>query len=143
MESGIWLDLSTIPSWRHVVEWYQGLSQPRCVPDAAIRARALELTRDAKTPQEKLKALVAFVSREIQYQTTPFRNSAYVPTLGKQVLRERYGDCKDKAALLTAMLPNPRRRSAKAPRPGVRRIAGTVQARAARPGPIDACLRRS
>ena len=47
------------------------------------------------------------------------------------------------AALLTAMLPNPRRRSAKAPRPGVRRIAGTVQARAARAGPIDACLRRS
>ena len=30
--------------------------------------------------------------------------SAYVPTEGKQVLRERYGDCKDKAALLTALL---------------------------------------
>jgi monofunctional biosynthetic peptidoglycan transglycosylase len=44
------------------------------------------------------------------------------------------------AALLTAMLPNPKRRSAKAPRPGVRRIAALVQARAARPGGIDACL---
>ncbi len=33
------------------------------------------------------------------------------------------------AALLAAMLPNPKRRSAKAPRPGVRRIAGV------RPGP--------
>jgi monofunctional biosynthetic peptidoglycan transglycosylase len=47
------------------------------------------------------------------------------------------------AALLTAMLPNPRRRSAKAPRPSVRRIAGIVQARAARHRSIDACLRRS
>ena len=45
------------------------------------------------------------------------------------------------AALLAAMLPNPKRRSAKAPRPGVRRIAGIVQARAARSGGIDACLR--
>jgi monofunctional glycosyltransferase len=45
------------------------------------------------------------------------------------------------AALLAAMLPNPKRRSAKAPRPGVRRIAGIVQTRAARSGPIDACLR--
>src|SRR6185312_16289375 len=36
------------------------------------------------------------------------------------------------AALLTAMLPNPRRRSARAPRPGVQRIAGIIQARAAR-----------
>ncbi|MEA2983016.1 MAG: monofunctional glycosyltransferase [Alphaproteobacteria bacterium] len=44
------------------------------------------------------------------------------------------------AALLTAMLPNPKRRSAKQPRPEVRRIAGIVQARAARSGAIDGCL---
>src|SRR6187401_121160 len=43
------------------------------------------------------------------------------------------------AALLAAMLPNPRRRSAKQPRPGVRRVAGIIQSRAARSGPIDAC----
>ena len=47
------------------------------------------------------------------------------------------------AALMAAMLPNPKRRSAKQPRPGVRRIAGIVQARAARSGGIDACLRKS
>ena len=35
------------------------------------------------------------------------------------------------AALLAAMLPNPKRRSAQQPRPAVRRIAGIVQARAA------------
>jgi monofunctional biosynthetic peptidoglycan transglycosylase len=44
------------------------------------------------------------------------------------------------AALLAAMLPNPKRRSAKAPRPGVRRIAGIIQARAVRSGGIDTCL---
>ena len=43
------------------------------------------------------------------------------------------------AALLAAMLPNPKRRSAKQPRPGVRRIAGIVQARAARCA-VDRCL---
>jgi monofunctional biosynthetic peptidoglycan transglycosylase len=47
------------------------------------------------------------------------------------------------AGLLAAMLPNPKRRSAKQPRPGVRRIAGIVQTRAARSGPIDGCLRKS
>ena len=44
------------------------------------------------------------------------------------------------AALMAAMLPNPKRRSAKQPRPGVRRIAGIVQTRAARSAGIDACL---
>jgi hypothetical protein len=73
------------------------------VPDAVIRARAAELTRQATTEAEKVRAIASFV-RGIRYQTTPFRMSAYIPTAGKQVLRERYGDCKDKAALLTALL---------------------------------------
>jgi monofunctional biosynthetic peptidoglycan transglycosylase len=46
------------------------------------------------------------------------------------------------AALLAAMLPNPKRRSARAPRPGMRRVAAIVRPRAARFGSIDNCLRR-
>jgi monofunctional biosynthetic peptidoglycan transglycosylase len=46
------------------------------------------------------------------------------------------------AALLAAVLPNPKRRSAMQPRPGVRRIAGIVQGRADRARSIDACLKR-
>ena len=57
-----------------------------------------------KTEEEKIRACVRFVTDGLQYQTTPFRLSAYVPTEGKQVLRDRYGDCKDKSALLCAML---------------------------------------
>jgi monofunctional biosynthetic peptidoglycan transglycosylase len=47
------------------------------------------------------------------------------------------------AALLTVLLPNPKRRSARQPRPALRRVAGIVQARAARSRSIDACLRKS
>ena len=47
------------------------------------------------------------------------------------------------AALLAAVLPNPKRRSAKQPRPAVRQIANTVQARTARGRSLDTCLRRS
>jgi len=46
------------------------------------------------------------------------------------------------AALLAAILPNPKRRSAMQPRPGIRRIAGIVQSRAGRARSIDACLKR-
>jgi monofunctional glycosyltransferase len=45
------------------------------------------------------------------------------------------------AGLMAAILPNPKRRSAMQPRPAVRRIAGIVQARAARARSIDACLK--
>ena len=46
------------------------------------------------------------------------------------------------AALLAAVLPNPVRRSARQPRPGVRRIAALHEARAAAsPASLDACVR--
>ncbi len=99
-----WLDISTLTSWSQVVDWYEGLSAPRCVPDAVVRAKAAELTKNAKTDTEKIQALQAYVAQEVEYQSSPFRLSAYVPTEGKEVIRERYGDCKDKAALLTALL---------------------------------------
>jgi monofunctional biosynthetic peptidoglycan transglycosylase len=46
------------------------------------------------------------------------------------------------AALMSAVLPNPVRRNARQPRPGVRRIAGIHEARAAAAAAsIDACVR--
>ena len=103
-DHGIWLDISTIASWRDIVNWYRDLADPRCVPDEVIRTKARELTKDANTQEEKIRAIVAFVARKIQYQSMPFRFSQYIPTEGKQVLREHYGDCKDKAALVAALL---------------------------------------
>lgn len=47
------------------------------------------------------------------------------------------------AALLAAVLPNPVRRNAQRPGPGVSRLAGIYQARAARSGALDSCLRRA
>ena len=98
-----WLDISSIKDWSTIVKWYIGLSKSRCVPDSSVTQTALDLTKDCKTDQDKLHALVSYV-RAIPYQSSPFRLSAFVPTEGKQVIREQYGDCKDKAALLTAML---------------------------------------
>jgi hypothetical protein len=41
------------------------------------------------------------------------------------------------------MLPNPKRRSAKSPRPTVRRVAAIVERRAARATHSDSCLHGS
>lgn len=46
------------------------------------------------------------------------------------------------AALLAAILPNPVKRNAQKPGPGVSRRAAIYQARAARSGELDHCLRR-
>jgi len=46
------------------------------------------------------------------------------------------------AALLASILPNPRRRSAARPGPGVRRLAGIYEARAAKSAAVADCVRR-
>jgi monofunctional biosynthetic peptidoglycan transglycosylase len=46
------------------------------------------------------------------------------------------------AALMAAILPNPVARSARQPSPGVRRLAGLYQRRAAKSGPLADCLGR-
>jgi monofunctional biosynthetic peptidoglycan transglycosylase len=45
------------------------------------------------------------------------------------------------AALLAAVLPNPVRRNARVPGPGLRRLAGIYEARAAAAAGVDACFR--
>jgi monofunctional biosynthetic peptidoglycan transglycosylase len=47
------------------------------------------------------------------------------------------------AALLAAVLPNPLQRDARSPGPGLRRLAGLYQGRAARAAYADDCLRRT
>lgn len=98
-----WLDISSIGSWKQIADWYRGLSAPRGVPDAATRAKAAELTKSARDETEKLRAIYRYVARDVQYQSTPFRLSRYLPAEGKEVMREKYADGKDKAALLTAL----------------------------------------
>ena len=103
-DRGGWIDISTFHNWNEIARWYGDLSGPLCIPDETIKTQALELTRNAATETDKIHALVAYVAQKIPYQSGQFRLSAYIPTEGKQVLREHYGDCKDKSALLVAML---------------------------------------
>jgi monofunctional glycosyltransferase len=48
----------------------------------------------------------------------------------------------DEAALLAAVLPNPRRRDPRAPRPTLRRLSGIYQGRMAASSALDGCVRR-
>ena len=99
-----WLDISTVAGWEVISRWYSELSSERCVADKQSRTKALKLTQGVNDEREKVRRLRDFLARDLRYQTTPFRNSAFIPTEGSKVLEEGYGDCKDKAALLKAML---------------------------------------
>jgi transglutaminase-like putative cysteine protease len=95
--------LTTFKTWDDVARWYATLATPMAEPDAAVKAKAEALTRGKTTPAEKLEALYEFVSREVRYVSLSFGGGRLQPHAAAEVLRNQYGDCKDKHTLLASL----------------------------------------
>lgn len=95
---------TTFRNWAEVGDWYRSLALTQADPTDPIRARAAELTKDAKTPEDQARALYAFVSDHIRYVGIDFGVGRYQPHPAAEVLANQYGDCKDKDTLLEALL---------------------------------------
>jgi tetratricopeptide (TPR) repeat protein len=93
---------TTFHNWAEVGDWYRGLSEGRSTPTPAIQARADQLTKNAKTPDEQLRALYAYVSKT-RYIGIDFGVGRYQPHTADEVMDHEYGDCKDKDTLLESL----------------------------------------
>ena len=92
--------------WTAVSAWLNGLNDTQYAPDDAVRAKAQELIAGAATDLDKVAALARF-AQDVKYvsiQTGVGRGGGYRPHAAPEVLRNNYGDCKDKANLLRSLL---------------------------------------
>jgi tetratricopeptide (TPR) repeat protein len=96
--------VSTLTDWKQVGEWYLSLETPRIEVTPEIKALAAQLTTGKATPRDKLDALYTYVSEQVRYVALEFGIGGYQPHPAVEVLRNRYGDCKDKTGLLQALL---------------------------------------
>jgi hypothetical protein len=99
-----WVDVSTVRDWDSIVHWYRGLSAGRIVPTPLVDETVRGIIAGAPDNAARISRLYDFVSNKIDYEDLSFQYSAYVPQKPESVLDDRYGDCKDKCALLIAML---------------------------------------
>ncbi len=95
---------TTFPNWAAVGEWYRGLELSRAMPDDEIKAKVAELTAGKTTEEDKVRAIYEYVSTQVRYIGVAFGVGRYQPHEAVDVLHNQYGDCKDKATLLTSML---------------------------------------
>ena len=91
-------------SWSDMAAWYDGLSGPRRVPDATVTEKAQALTAAAPDTLSKIRALASFAQSQIRYVSIQIGIGGFQPHPASSILSNRYGDCKDKATLLAAML---------------------------------------
>ncbi len=97
------LDISSLDSWDSFANWYRRLTRGSDSQDDAVRQKAVELADGAKTRTDKIRKAFEFVSA-LRYVAIECGINGIRPRTPSLVLQNRYGDCKDKANLLIALL---------------------------------------
>jgi len=96
--------VSTVPSWDVLARWQNSLISDQFEVDDEIRKKTKELTKDKQAPMDKLRAVYEFVAKEIRYLHHDVGIFGKKPNKAINVFENRFGDCKDKATLMIAML---------------------------------------
>ena len=91
-------------SWLGMGNWYRNLTNGRRDASPEITQQVATVTASAHTPLEKMKALALFVQHDIRYVAIELGIGGWQPHAASEVFAHRYGDCKDKATLLSTML---------------------------------------
>ena len=98
--------LRAFASWQDVSRYLSELNDPQCYYNEAMEARARELAGPASNEFERIRAIGRYAQsvNYISIQTGLGRGGGYRPHHAAEVFAKNYGDCKDKANLMRAML---------------------------------------
>ena len=96
--------VSNKATWDDIGLWWWGLVKEQLVVDEPIRAKVRELTLGLKTPEQRLQAIHRYVVQNTRYLHVGLGIHGWKPYRTTTCFRNRFGDCKDKAALLKVML---------------------------------------
>lgn len=95
------VEFSTGQSWLSVAEAYRKLSDPQI---DLSQVKNLVPHADKGNRTERVQRIVSWLDQEIRYTGVEFGESSLQPQKPAEVLKRHFGDCKDKAALLVALL---------------------------------------
>lgn len=97
---------TTVDKWDDISKWYYGLVKDHLAVDKDIKEKVSELTKEAKTKKEKVSNIFYWVAQNIRYLGVDKEKNrpGYEPHDVTYTFKNRGGVCRDKAALLVAML---------------------------------------
>jgi hypothetical protein len=90
--------------WTDMGKWESGLAQGRRDASQDIKQKVTELTAGKTAQLEKMRALAQFVQRDIRYVAIQLGIGGWQPHPAPEIFTHKYGDCKDKATILSTML---------------------------------------
>ena len=99
-----YVNVSTFATWQDLGRWYARLIAPQFQLDDALRQQLSKLLEGKNTDQEKIAAIHQFVLRNTHYVALEFGIYSFKPYPVSQTYARRFGDCKDMASLMIALL---------------------------------------
>ena len=103
-EIGARVVFSTFADWKEACRIFSRSFGQAVRPTPEIKALALDLTKEAAFPEERAHRLFNFVAKEVRNVNLPFGEGGLEVHEAGAVLKNRYGDWKDKSVLLAALL---------------------------------------
>jgi transglutaminase-like putative cysteine protease len=94
----------TLDSWKEFGLWDNRQTAGRRDDSPEIEAKVKELTANAATPVDKMRAITVWMQKQIRYYAVEIGVGGYQPHPASEVFAHGFGDCKDKATLLSSML---------------------------------------
>ncbi|TSJ76731.1 DUF3857 domain-containing protein [Rariglobus hedericola] len=98
-----WVGVSSLASWESFASWYQRIATGSDTTGPGIALLADEIAQAHPDRAGRLRAAYERVSA-LRYVAIELGVGAFRPRTPEQVWKQRYGDCKDKANLLVAVL---------------------------------------
>lgn len=98
------IQVSEFQSWSDVAKWADALYKPDAKSVAAVHELALRIKSDHPTEEGAITAAIRFVQDDIRYLGIEMGRNSHEPHQPSLTLAQRYGDCKDKAFLLSMLL---------------------------------------
>ena len=95
------VEFATGSSWANVASTYAALADPQTISAEAQSILPADLPTERTA---RIAAIVAKLHQEVRYTGVEFGASRLTPQKPSDVIQRHYGDCKDKATLLVAML---------------------------------------
>ncbi|MFW5966806.1 MAG: DUF3857 domain-containing protein [Persicimonas sp.] len=96
--------VSNKETYDEIGRWWWNLIEEQLIVDATIEEKVAELTEGLDDDREKLEAIHNYVVQNTRYLHVGLGVHGWKPYRTTTCYRNRYGDCKDKAALLKVML---------------------------------------
>jgi hypothetical protein len=95
---------NVLVNWGDVGKWETGLANGRRDASPEIKQKVATLTANVTTDLGRMQTLAQFLQSDIRYVGIELGIGGWQPHAATEVFTHRYGDCKDKATLLSAML---------------------------------------